>query len=76
MNAGPSSPFARHVYAVQRYVEFTSPRYAALMTPGVVTHPICCFGKTESAEVVTVGLNPSIGEFEKSRWPLQCRCGS
>lgn len=61
-------PFARHVYAVQRYVEFTAPRYSALMKSGTQTHPICCFGRLESAGAVTVGLNPSIGEFEPGRW--------
>ena len=66
-----TSAFARHVYAVQRYVTFTAPRYAPLMKASVRTHPICCFGEIESAKVVTVGLNPSIGEFSRGRWPAE-----
>jgi hypothetical protein len=64
-----TTQFHRHVYAVQRYSEFTAARYDALMAPGIRTHPICCFGRVESAEVVTVGVNPSCGEFAPSRWP-------
>lgn len=64
-----SSLFARHVYAVQRYVEFTAPRYEPLMKAGISVHPVCCFGSLESADVVTVGLNPSVSEFDKPRWP-------
>ncbi len=61
--------FERHVYAVQRYVEFTQPKYAQLFKPGVQVHPICGFGEVEKATVVTVSANPSVGEFEGSHWP-------
>ena len=64
--------FSRHVYAVQRYIEFTSPRYSPLMKAGVAAHPVCCFGDVETARVVTVGLNPSVGEFTKANgWPVK-----
>lgn len=58
----------RHVYSVQRYVEFTAPRYSSLMKPGLLTHPICYFGNPATAKIITVGLNPSHGEFDGSRW--------
>ena len=63
--------FERHVYAVQRYVKFTQPRYEQLFKAAVPTHPICCSGDPAKAVVVTVGLNPSVGEFEKGRWPRE-----
>lgn len=60
----------RHVYAVQRYVYLTAPRYGALFRPGLVAHPICFFGDPAEARVVTVGVNPSDGEFATARnWP-------
>jgi len=61
--------FKRHVYAVQRFVKFTQPRYDQLFKPSVVTHPICCFGDPAKAAVVTVGVNPPVGEFHSHRWP-------
>jgi len=70
MPSPENSAFARHVYAVQRYVSLTAPRYVTLFNPGVVTHPICCFGDPSDAKVITVGLNPSDGEFAPGReWP-------
>src|SRR5438128_8065848 len=60
--------FERHVYSVQRYVQFTQARYVQLFRPRVTIHPICCFGDPENAKVVTVGANPSVGEFEGQRW--------
>ena len=62
--------FERHVYAVQRYAAFTAQRYVPLFKSDVMTHPICSFGHIEKAHVITVGLNPSHGEFHKDRnWP-------
>jgi hypothetical protein len=63
--------FERHVYAVQRYVQFTQPRYEPLFKSGVTPHPICCFGDPATAVVVTVGANPSVGELENGSWPRQ-----
>jgi hypothetical protein len=59
----------RHTYAVQRYETFTQAKYAPLLKTGVQTHPICCFGDPANAKLVTVGVNPSIGEFENRGWP-------
>ena len=53
-----NNSLTRHVHAVQRYISLTAPRYAALQEPGVVTHPICCFGDPSKPRTVTVGLNP------------------
>lgn len=64
---------SRHVSAVRYYVEHTAARYEPLMQPGIVTHPICCFGYPVNAEIVTVGVNPSWGEFTESRWPRQMK---
>ena len=70
MTAASQNEFARHVFAVQRYVALTAPRYAALHQLGIATHPICCFGDPARAKVITVGLNPSCGEFMRVRkWP-------
>jgi len=63
--------FDRHVYAVQRYVKFTQPRYDTLFKPSAPVHPICCFGDPAKAVVVTVGANPSVGEFDNRRWPAE-----
>jgi hypothetical protein len=57
--------FERHVYAVQCYV---GPNYAPLLKPEVATHPICSFGNPARARRVTVGVDPSVGEFENERW--------
>lgn len=66
----PTTAFARHVYAVQRYVSLTAPRYAPLFESGLLTHPICCFGTPLDARIITIGLNPSHGEFDGTRnWP-------
>jgi hypothetical protein len=63
--------FEHHVHAVQRYVKFTQPRYDRLFKPNVPTHPICVFGDPAKAVVVTVGANPSVGEFENHSWPAE-----
>ena len=63
--------FERHVYAVQRYVKFTQPRYDHLFKAAVPSHPVCCFGDPAKAVIVTVGANPSVGEFERRHWPSE-----
>jgi hypothetical protein len=63
--------FKRHVYAVQRYVEFTQAKYAPLLKSNVPTHPICCFGNPAQARVITIGVNPSVGEFDDHRWAAE-----
>jgi hypothetical protein len=65
-----SQNFERHVYAVQHYVALTNARYESLLDRQIVCHPICCFGDLEKARAITVGLNPSKGEFApRDRWP-------
>jgi hypothetical protein len=70
MPTSKTSAFDRHVYAVQRYVSLTAPRYAGLFRPGLAVHPICSFGDPAQARIVTVGVNPSDREFVSARgWP-------
>jgi hypothetical protein len=58
-----------HFNSVLEYVRRTDQNYRSLYA-GNDTHPIPFFGNPESALVVTVGLNPSIGEFAPHReWP-------
>lgn len=65
------------------HVGSTNGRWAANFKKGVRTHPIPFFGDLATAEVLTVGLNPSATEFEGRGWPtevtgagLQDRLGS
>lgn len=44
-------------------------RYAGLTRAGVLTHPIPFFGNVETATVITIGVNPSAGEFVGRDWP-------
>lgn len=58
------------------YVRATDALYAVNFKPGVRTHPMPFFGDLESAEVITVGLNPSATEFEAGRWPAEIEGGA
>lgn len=60
----------RFISDVMTEVEATDPRYAALKRPGIRTYPIPFFGRIDTATVLTVGTNPSPGEFEDERWPM------
>jgi len=62
--------YSRFLMEVMADVEATDSRYAALKRPGLRTYPIPFFGRIDSATVLTVGTNPSSGEFEGNRWPL------
>jgi hypothetical protein len=58
-----------HFKNVLDYVRRTDQNYRSLYV-GNHTPPIPFFGNPESALVLTVGLNPSIGEFDPHRgWP-------
>jgi hypothetical protein len=58
------------VESALEHVEFNRHRFEPLMRVGLQTHPIPFFGSLNSARVVTLGLNPSSGEFITSRqWP-------
>jgi hypothetical protein len=72
MPLAASRAFTCHVNAVQHYSALTALRYAALHRSNLVTHPVCCFGDPAEARIVTVGLNPSDGEFDAARqWPTE-----
>ena len=43
--------------------------FADLIDPTVKTFPVPFFGKIDSARVLTVGVNPSDGEFKNRNWP-------
>jgi hypothetical protein len=47
----------------------TQHRFAPLFRQGVPTHPIPFFGDVTRARVLTVGVNPSAGEFIERSWP-------
>ena len=51
-----------------RHVEATDRRYRHLYVDGLHPVPIPFFGNPTSATVVTVGVNPSDGEFAAGRW--------
>jgi hypothetical protein len=69
MKSQPSSKLIELVAKIQKQVENTNSIYAKNFVSNLVTHPIPFFGKLEEAEILTVGLNPSPGEFENERWP-------
>jgi hypothetical protein len=53
-----------------RYVRSTDSIYAPNYKTGVRGHPIPFFGNLLTAEVITIGLNPSADEFKSHRaWP-------
>ena len=52
-------------------VEETSHQFRALMPEAGSTHPLPFFGPLSKARVITLGLNPSAGEFAPRRkWPV------
>ena len=69
MKSKPSSKLIELVAEIQKQVENTNSTYAENFVSNLITHPIPFFGKLEEAEILTVGLNPSPGEFENKRWP-------
>jgi hypothetical protein len=50
-------------------VERTAQNAAPFARLGVTTHPIPFFGDATAATVLTVGVNPSAGEFVGRSWP-------
>jgi hypothetical protein len=51
------------------YVEKTDSKYKQLYEPNLFVHPIPFFGNIKTAIVLTVGVNPSNGEFKSRGWP-------
>ena len=45
--------------------------FSGLMPKNLVTYPIPYFGDPESAKALTVGVNPSAGEFRNRGWPSE-----
>jgi len=58
-----------YLKSVLAHVSQTDGNYRSLYKPSIVTHPIPFFGNLESAIILTVGVNPSNGEFTPDRWP-------
>src|ERR1017187_480867 len=58
-----------YVARVAADIEATRAMAAPFDRPGVVTHAIPFFGDVESAQILTVGVNPSAGEFVGREWP-------
>ncbi|MDP9179265.1 MAG: hypothetical protein M3O61_16435, partial [Gemmatimonadota bacterium] len=59
------------------HVVETDSRFASLYRPAHVTQPIPFFGPISDAAVVTVGVNPSAGEFDRDRlWPVEAMRGT
>lgn len=52
---------------VNKAVADTDCTYASLYRPGLKVWPIPMFGRLEEAHVLTVGVNPSCGEFDVRR---------
>lgn len=60
-----------YIEEVKQEVDATSNRFKNFMDTSIVIHPIPFFGRVDRAKVLTVGVNPSAGEFAKSRgWPI------
>jgi hypothetical protein len=50
------------------YVERTDSKYRQLYEPNLPVHPIPFFGNIKTAKALTVGVNPSSGEFKNRGW--------
>jgi hypothetical protein len=46
----------------------TQAQFQQLFDPNLFTWPIPFFGRLFDADVLTVGVNPSLGEFQNERW--------
>lgn len=63
------SEVARYVGRVIAGIESTAAYFAPFARDGVTTHPMPFFGDIETAIALTVGVNPSAGEFVNRDWP-------
>jgi hypothetical protein len=57
-----------NLQALDRELAQTQDQFQPLFSPDLLTWPIPFFGQVSKAEVLTVGVNPSIGEFQNKRW--------
>jgi len=59
-----------HIESLRKYISKTDSKYLINYRKNHIVHPIPFFGNIETAKVLTVGANPSSGEFDKDRdWP-------
>ena len=59
----------KHFKKLVGYVKRTDSQYEQLYEPNLSVHPIPFFGNIKSARILTVGVNPSNGEFKNRGWP-------
>lgn len=60
-----------HIQALCKYVSKTNSNYLINYDENLNVHPIPFFGNITTAEIITVGANPSNGEFKNKRWPKE-----
>jgi hypothetical protein len=66
----PSPELVRNVADIQNRSPQAKQDYSEILRKNVVFHPIPFFGNVSAARIITVGHNPSSGEFESWRcWP-------
>lgn len=63
----PTPSLRQLVAEMQNGADEARARLGDLLLPSVRLHPIPFFGNLESANVITIGLNPAITEFAKNR---------
>jgi hypothetical protein len=61
----PTKPW---VEELQRELAGTEEHFRPLFPPNILPWPIPFFGQLFNADILTVGVNPSCGEFESNRW--------
>ena len=68
-----STELKKHIEDLRNYVARTDHKYAINYQKGRdVVHPIPFFGNIKTAEILTVGANPSNTEFlDKRKWPKE-----
>jgi hypothetical protein len=66
----PSPELVKYIGKIQKQSEDAKRVYQMILRENVPFHPIPFFGNVSTARIITVGLNPSSGEFEPWRcWP-------
>lgn len=58
-----------YVGRVAESIKATAPCFTQFVRTNATTHAIPFFGDVESAKALTVGVNPSAGEFINRGWP-------
>ena len=66
----PSPRLVSYVGQIQQRADIAKLAYKKILRDKIPFHPIPFFGNVSSARIITIGLNPSSGEFEPWRcWP-------